>query len=92
MMASTPIGGASLSGGMGAGTRGGMRMDSRAGGRPLVPFGYEGGIGIGMSGGMTAAPMSRQAGMRRSASGPGFGYPFRMPPGLGGTSSGMAMP
>jgi hypothetical protein len=88
MMADTPIGGASLSGGMGGDARSGMSMGARSarGRQMLMPFGYEGGIGMGgmatMSGGMGRRPMS---------TGPGFGYPFRMPMNLGGSSS-MAMP
>jgi hypothetical protein len=85
MMAETPIGGASLSGGMG---RGGA-MGTRPEGRALIPIGYEGGIGMG--GRMTGTPMTRQEGMRRPT-GPGLGYPFRMPPGLAGGGSSMAMP
>lgn len=81
----TPIGGASLSPGMNAGTRGGMGTGSR---RSLVPFGYEGGIGMG---GMIGTPMTRQGSMRRSPSGPGFGYPFSMPPDLLGAPTGMAI-
>jgi hypothetical protein len=90
MMAQTPIGGASLSGGMGGSTRGGTGMGSGMGSRGLVPFGYEGGVGMG--GGMSGMPMTRQGGMRRPASGPGFGYPFRMPPSLPGGASSMGMP
>ncbi len=75
MMAATPIGGASLSGGMGSGSMG-LRGGS------YFPFGYEG--GVGMSGGMLARPMSRTD---RTRSGPGFGYPFRMPPSLAGSST-----
>lgn len=85
-MPTTPIGGASLSGGMGAGTRGGM--GAGAGRRAFLPFGYEGGIGMGM--GAIGAPMTKQAGMRRASSGPGFGYPFQMPP-LPGAPAGMAI-
>jgi hypothetical protein len=75
MMSATPIGGASLSG---------MGMPARMGRRTLIPFGYEGGLGMG------GMPSARPGGMRE-ASGPGFGYPFRMPPSLPGTSS-MGMP
>lgn len=82
MMAETPIGGASLSGGVGMGTTRGSRA--------IVPFGYEGRIGMG--GGLIGTPMTRQRAMRRSPSGLGFGYPFRMPPGLTGVTSPMAMP
>jgi hypothetical protein len=84
-MASTPIGGASLSGGMGTG----MGMGSAIGARGLVPFGYEGGLGMG--GGLTAMPMPRSGALRQGTTGPGFGYPFRMPPSLTGPSS-MTMP
>ena len=86
-MAQTPIGGASLAGGMGGG---GMSMGARPGrGRTvLMPFGYEGGIGMGgmttMAGGMGGRQMA-------TPTGPGFGYPFRMPMSLGGSSS-MSMP
>jgi hypothetical protein len=69
MMAQMPIGGASLSGGVGGSTRGGMGIASWLGSRGLVPFGYEGGVGMG--GGKSGMPMMRQAGMRQSASGPG---------------------
>ena len=86
MMGGTPIGGASLSGAMGSDLRGGMGMGGRSRPPALVPFGYEGGLG-GMSG-MSATPPS---GMRRAPSGPGFGYPFRMPPSLTGGPS-MSMP
>jgi hypothetical protein len=84
-MSMTPIGGASLSGGMNGGTRGGMGAESR---RSLVPFGYEAAIGMG---GMIGTPMTRQGGMRRPATGLGFGYPFSMPPDLLGTPTGMAV-
>ena len=80
----TPIGGASLSGAMGIDSRGGMGLGSRLRPRALVPFGYEGGLGGGMS------PLTTGA-MRRAPSGPGFGYPFRMPPSLTGGAS-MSMP
>jgi hypothetical protein len=85
MMAETPIGGASLSGGMLGATRSGMSMGTRSGrGREmLLPFGFEGGAGMGgMAGGMRARPMP---------TGPGFGYPFVLPMSLGGSSS-MSMP
>jgi hypothetical protein len=86
MMAQTPIGGASLASGMGSGVSMGARSGrSRA---LLMPFGYEGGIGMGgmapMTGGMGARPTA-------TPTGPGFGYPFRMPMSLGGSSS-MSMP
>lgn len=84
-MPMTPIGGASLPGGMAAGTRGGM--GAGAGRRVFASFGYEGGIGMG--GGMIGTPMTKQAGMRRSPSGPGFGYPFQMPPDVLGAPTGM---
>jgi hypothetical protein len=86
MMAQTPIGGASLASGMGSG----MSMGARSGRSRalLMPFGYEGGIGMGgmapMTGGMGARPTA-------TPTGPGFGYPFRMPVSLGGSSS-MSMP
>ena len=88
MMANTPIGGASLSGAMGGDRRSGMGMGTGPGRGMLVPFGYEGGIGMGgmssMSGGMGDRRMP-------TSTGPGFGYPFRVPMSLGGSSS-MAMP
>jgi hypothetical protein len=88
LMADTPIGGASLSGAMGGDTRGSMSMKARSGRDRalLVPFGYEGGIGMGGIGGMPGT-----MGPRRMSPGPGFGSPFRMPIPLGGASS-MAMP
>ena len=89
MMAETPIGGATLSGSMGA--RGAMGRGGRSSGaRTFLPFGYEG--GIGMSGGMSVMPSAGAGRMRRSTAGPGFGYPFRMPPSLLSGSSSMAMP
>jgi hypothetical protein len=89
MMAETPIGGATLSGSMGA--RGGMDLGSRSSGaRTFLPFGYEG--GIGMSGTMSAVAPIGAGGRRQSPAGPGFGYPFRMPPSLLSGSSSMAMP
>lgn len=84
-MPMTPIGGASLPGGMGAGTRGGM--GAGAGRRWFASFGYE--AGIGMGGGMIGTPMTKQGGMRRSPSGPGFGYPFQMPPDVLSAPTGM---
>ncbi len=86
MMAETPIGGGSLSGGMGGGARGGMGMGAGSGRGILLPFGYEGGLGMrGM------APMSGGISTRRMSAGPGFGYPFRVPMSLGSSSS-MSMP
>jgi hypothetical protein len=85
-MAMTSIGGASLPGGMAARTRDGMGMGSSAARRSFAPFGYEGAIGIG---GMIGTPMTRQAGMQRKPSGPGFGYPFQMPADLQGAPAGM---
>ena len=84
-MAETPIGGASLSS-MGERASGGMSMTSGSSRGLGIPFGYEGGIGMGGMG-MTN---SRRDNMRTSA-GPGFGYPFRMPAPLPGSSS-MSMP
>ena len=52
-----------------------------------IPFGYEGGIGMGGMG-MTSFG---QRGPMRPGPGPGFGYPFRMPAPLPGSSS-MSMP
>jgi hypothetical protein len=88
MMADTAIGGASLSGGMGigGGRRSGTGMSARPGRGSILPFGYEGGAGTG---GMAATPGGM--GARRTSTGPGFGYPFRMPPSLGGGSA-MGMP
>src|SRR5271165_2183531 len=80
MMAETPIGGATLSG-----------MGSRSSGaRTFLPFGYEGGIGT--NGTMSAMAPIGAGGRRQSPAGPGFGYPFRMPPSLLSGSSSMAMP
>lgn len=89
MMATTPIGGASLSGGRDMPSRGGMAMGARSSARTFLPFGYDGGLGMG--GGMTSMSTAGMGGTRRSPSGPGFGYPFRMPPSLAGSSS-MSMP
>jgi hypothetical protein len=89
-MNATPIGGGSLSGGMGGDRRGGMGMGISSGRGMLVPFGYEGGIGSGM-GGMSTMSRGRGDGRVSTSTGPGFGYPFRTPPSLGGASS-MAMP
>jgi hypothetical protein len=82
----TPIGGMSMS----MTPVGGA---SRPGGRMFQPFGFQGTIGLESS--MVGTPMTKQAGMRRTPSGPGFGYPFRMPVDLSGSPSGtstMAMP
>jgi hypothetical protein len=87
MMSTTPIGGASLSGSGGRG--GAMGPRSRSVDRTLVPFGYEGGIGMG--GGLVGTSMTRRNAARRST-GPGFGSPFRMPLSLPGGSSSMTMP
>lgn len=86
MMAETPIGGASLSS-MAGSPRGGMAMGSRSPRGVGIPFGYEGGIGMGGMG-MTSAG---GRGSMRPGPGPGFGYPFRMPAPLPGSSS-MSMP
>jgi hypothetical protein len=86
MMAETPIGGASLSS-MAGSPRGGMAMGSRPTRGLGIPFGYEGGIGMG---GMGMTSVGQRGGMRPGL-GPGFGYPFRMPAPLPGSSS-MAMP
>ncbi len=82
-MPMTPIGGASRPGGMATAARG--RMGADAGGRVFQPFGYEG--GIGMESRMIGTPMTRQG--RRSPLGPGFRYPFAIPPSLSGPSAGM---
>lgn|GEM_PF-5833175 len=84
LMPSTPIGGTSLSAGMGTRSASGMNASSLP--RTFIPFGYEGGIGMGS--GMNATPSGMA---KRKLSGPGFGYPFRMPASLNGSSS-MAMP
>ncbi|WP_422929780.1 hypothetical protein [Singulisphaera sp. PoT] len=86
LMSSTPIGGGSFSSGMGSASRSGSAMSTNSAPRSFVPFGYEGGLGMGMGGGS-----SRMGTAQRGMPGPGFGYPFRMPPSLGGPS-GMAMP
>ncbi|MGC8638797.1 MAG: hypothetical protein ACP5XB_02830 [Isosphaeraceae bacterium] len=83
-MPTTSIGGTSLTGGLTSGAGG---MGAAAGRGGYLPFGYEGGIGIG--GGMIGTPMTRQAGMGRKPAGPGFGSPFRMPPDLPGAAAGM---
>jgi hypothetical protein len=83
-MPTTSIGGTSLTGGMAAGARGGMGATMER--RGFLPFGYEGGIGMG---GLIGTPMTKQAGMRRAPSGPGFGYPFQMPQGVPGAPAGM---
>jgi hypothetical protein len=89
MTAETPIGGASLAGAMGAAPRGGMGTGSQTRPRTYMPFGFGGGMGMGA--GTVSMPTSRAGGMQRPASGPGFGYPFRMPPSLSGAGS-MSMP
>ncbi len=86
MMTTTPIGGSSLPGSMGSASRSSMGMRTTSQPRSFIPYGYEGGLGMGS--GMGAAPMSSS---RRSPTGPGFSYPFRMPAGLGGSGS-MTMP
>jgi len=88
-MPRTPIGGASLPGGMAAGPRGGMGMGAGANRRTFAPFGYEGGMGMGQ--GPVGAPMTMPAGRERTPSGPGFGYPFRMPADWPGAASGMSV-
>lgn len=87
-MAETPIGGASVSGGMNDSARAGMGMGAGSRRRAFLPFGSDGLIGMGS--GMNAMPAGR-AGMRQGRSGPGFGFPFRMPSPLPGSSS-MGMP
>jgi hypothetical protein len=86
MMAETPIGGASLSA-MGGSSRGGMETGSRSPRGLGIPFGYEGGVGMG---GMGMTSVGGRGSMRPGP-GPGFGYPFRMPAPLPGTSA-MSMP
>lgn len=81
MMGATPIGGASLGGGRG--------MSQPGGRRAYLPWGDE--AGAGMLDGPLMRPMSRPGAASRARSGPGFGYPFRMPPSLPGSST-MAMP
>jgi hypothetical protein len=88
MMATTPIGGSSLSGGMGTTSRGGMGMAGRSGSRTTLPLGYGGGVGMGSMGTMST---SGAGSMGQAPPGPGFGYPFRMPPPLSGSST-MSMP
>ncbi|MDR3638242.1 MAG: hypothetical protein P4L84_30845 [Isosphaeraceae bacterium] len=84
MMAGTPIGGGSVRA-MGGG-RGNMAAGADTGRRSLLPFGYEGGIGMG------ATSMRSPSGMSaRRPYGPGFGYPFTMPSVLSGSTS-MSMP
>ncbi len=83
LMAETPIGGASLSA-MGGGRLGGTEMGPRLPRGLGLPFGYEGGIGMGMT------PVGGR-GRTGSGPGPGFGYPFRVPAPLSGSSS-MGMP
>lgn len=79
-MAATPIGGASL----GAGA-----MTDRPGTRRTESFRFSSGLGTDMIG----RPMTQQSSRQRGTSGPGFGYPFRVPPdlvnGSGGSSSSM---
>ena len=87
MVAATPIGGISAAAGMGMGMGMGRGMEARSGPRsyaPLLP-----GAGMGMGGGMGSRPGSVAIG--RGPSGPGFGYPFRMPLEFGGSST-MGMP
>jgi hypothetical protein len=76
-MPMTSIGGTSLPGGRAASTPGGMGMEPGAGRGVFALFGYD--WGIGMGGYMIGTPMTKQAGMRRMPSRPGFGYPFQMP-------------
>jgi hypothetical protein len=83
-MAETPIGGASLSSMVGS-PSGGMEIVSRSPRGLGIPFGYEGGVGMG---GIGMSSVVGRGGMRP---GPGFGYPFRIPGPLAGSSS-MAMP
>lgn len=79
-MAATPIGGASLRAGA---------MTDRSGTRRSESFRFSSGLGSDMIG----RPMTQQSSMRRGSSGPGFGYPFRVPPNLvngsGGSSPSM---
>ncbi|MHB1559469.1 MAG: hypothetical protein ACYC61_18630 [Isosphaeraceae bacterium] len=79
-MAATPIGGASL----GAGA-----MTDRSGTRRFESFRFSSGLGSDMIG----RPMTQPSGLRRGLTGPGFGYPFRVPPdlvnGSGGSSPSM---
>lgn len=86
LMAETPIGGASLST-MAGGSRGRMVTDTRTPRGLGIPFGYEGGIGMGGAGMTPVGPRGGQ----QPAPGPGFGYPFRTPAPLPGSSS-MGMP
>lgn len=68
-MAATPIGGASLRAGA---------MTSRAGAPRFDSFRFSSGLGSDTIG----RPMTRQSSKRRAPSGPGFRYPFRVPPDL----------
>lgn len=72
-MPMTMIGGASLPGGMATGMRGGMGAGASRG--VFAPFGSEGGMGMSAIG----TPMTMQGSTTRKPTGPGFGYPFRMP-------------
>jgi hypothetical protein len=88
MMFETPIGGGMLSGGAVARPRGGMGMGPGSRARSSMPASIGG--QMGMSGGMLSMPSTR-GGSPRAPSGPGLGYPFRMPPSLTG-AGGMSMP
>lgn len=88
MTSSTPIGGASLAGGMGRTSRDAMGAESRTTVRTPLPFGDAGGLGMGGLGTMTTSGIGVTG---QAPPGPGFGYPFRMPPPLPGTSS-LSMP
>jgi hypothetical protein len=84
----TAIGGASVPGGMGTATRGGMGMGTGSGPRTYTLYGSMGGAGMG--GDMSAT--GRPGGRRRSPTGPGLGNPFRMPPSLPGSGGSMSVP
>ncbi len=77
-MTATPIGGASLRS---------AAQTSGDGGRRFESFRFSSGLGLDTIG----RPMTRQSDPRRGSTGPGFGYPFRVPPelviGSGGASS-----
>ncbi len=96
MVAATPIGGISATGGMSMGARRGSGMGtgmgarSRPGRRAYAPLLPGGGMGTGLMTGTSGMGIGRG----RAPAGPGFGYPFRSPLefGGGGGGSGMGMP
>jgi hypothetical protein len=74
---------------MRAAPRGSMDMGSKGRPRRYMPFRSPGNMGMGA--GMSSMPASRASGNPPVSTGPGFGYPFRMPPSLPGSGS-MSMP